>query len=386
MKVVIAPDSFKGSLSAASAAHHLALGVRRVFPEAVVVLLPVADGGEGTVQALVAAGGRLEEAVVTGPLGEAVTAQYGVLADGTGVIEMAAASGLVLVPLDRRDPLRTSTRGTGELVSKLLDQGCRRLVLGLGGSATNDGGVGLAQALGWSFLDAQGRELGAGGGALSALDRIEGVGRDPRLAECQIVAICDVTNPLVGPLGASAVYGPQKGADAKRVSVLDANLTRLADVAERDLGVRLHELPGGGAAGGLGAGLAAFCGAVLRPGIDSVLDVVGFDAVVADADLVLTGEGRLDGQTAFGKVPVGVAARSTAGGRKVPVVAFAGSLGPGAEAVLGLGIDAVVPLADGPLTLEQSMDRTGELLEAAAERALRLVRIGGRLSPPAPAR
>jgi len=307
------------------------------------------------------------------------------MADGTGVVETAAASGLVLVPPDQRDPTRTTTQGTGELLSLLLDQGCRRIVLGLGGSATNDGGVGLARALGWSFLDKRDRELGEGGGALAALDRIDGTWRDTRLADCRITAVCDVTNPLIGPLGATAVYGPQKGADAALIRELEANLTRLADVMERDLGVHLHDTPGGGAAGGLGAGLPAFCGTTLRPGIDTVLDIVGFDRVVADADLVLTGEGRIDGQTAFGKVPRGVAARSvTAGKGRAPVIAFVGSIGPGAQAVRDWGIDAVVPLADGPLTLQESMDRAGELLEAAAERATVLLRIGGRLGRPAP--
>jgi glycerate kinase len=370
--VVIAPDSFKGSFTAVQVAQALVQGTRRVAPQADIVLLPVADGGEGTVAAFLAAGGSRYEVEVTGPLGSRVTAFYGVLKDGRAVIEMAAASGLPLVPPERRNPLVTTSRGTGELIKAALDRGCRRILLGIGGSATNDAGLGMAQALGWSFTDALGKELGAGGGALGDLAVIDARHGDPRLAQCEIVVASDVTNPLVGEHGASVVYGPQKGATPSMVAALDSNLRHFADCVARDVGPQLHEVAGGGAAGGLGAGLIAFCGARLESGIGTVLDAVGFDAVVRGADLVLTGEGRLDGQSLYGKVPVGVALRAKAVNPGVTVVAVVGSLGPGASAVYQHGIDALVPLADGPMTLEESMARVGELLEQAAERVVRL--------------
>ncbi len=374
MKVVIAPDSFKGCLGALGVAQAMANGVHRVLPDAEVVLMPVADGGEGTVDAFLAgAGGHKFFQTVTGPLGRPVEAFFGVLADGTGVLEMAAASGLPLVGTAERNPLVTTTRGTGELVKAMLDWGCRRLVLGIGGSATNDGGVGLAQALGWSFRDAEGRELGPGGGTLGTLATVDGTNRDPRLAECELVVASDVTNPLVGPQGASAIYGPQKGASPAQVSLLDANLTHLADLVEAQLGYRVHDLPGGGAAGGLGAGLIAFCGARLESGIHTVLDTVGFNVAVGDADLVLTGEGRLDSQSVYGKVPVGVAERAKAVQSSVLVVALAGGLGEGASEVYNHGLDAVFSIAEGPITLEESQARAAELLANAAERVLRLL-------------
>jgi len=385
MKIIIAPDSFKGSLGAGEISRRIAEGIARVVPDAGCILMPVADGGEGTVDAfLTGAGGTLQFATVHGPLGITVPAAYGLLPDGTGVIEMAAASGLTLVGEARRNPLLTTTRGTGELIQTLLDGGCRRIIIGIGGSATNDGGVGMAQALGVSFLDSEGRELGPGGGALSALARIDRSGIDPRLAECEIIIASDVTNPLVGERGASAVYGPQKGATPDMVRVLDANLGRLADIIENETGLRVHELPGAGAAGGLGAGLIAFCGAHIASGIDTVLDAVGFDAAVSDADLVFTGEGRIDGQSVYGKVPVGVAlrAREATRGRqtKLPVIAIVGGIGPGAEAVYGYGIDAIISIVNGPMSLADAMEQTGPLLADAAERTMRLVMAGRTLS------
>jgi glycerate kinase len=379
MRIVVAPDSFKGSLSALAVAEAMERGVRSVFPDASVARVPIADGGEGTVEALVAAtGGRLESRRVTGPLGEPVEARWGVLGDGrTAVVEMAAASGLTLVPRERRDPRATTTRGTGELVRAALDAGLRRVVVGLGGSATNDGGAGLARALGIRFLDDAGRDLPEGGAALARLARVDLAGRDARIAAAEVVVACDVDNPLTGPRGASAVYGPQKGATPAMVAELDAALERFARVAREATGRDVAGLPGAGAAGGLGAGLLFFTPARLRPGVEIVLETTGFDDLVRGADLVLTGEGRTDFQTAMGKAPVGVAAAAKRQG--VPVVCLSGGLGPGADEVLARGIDALAVTVPGPMGLEEAVARARELVEAGAARACRLVALGMRI-------
>ena len=379
MRIVVAPDSFKGSLSALAVAEAMERGVRSVFPDASVARVPIADGGEGTVEALVAAtGGRLESRRVTGPLGEPVEARWGVLGDGrTAVVEMAAASGLTLVPRERRNPRVTTTRGTGELVRAALDAGLRRVVVGLGGSATNDGGAGLARALGIRFLDDAGRDLPEGGAALARLARVDLAGRDARIAAAEVVVACDVDNPLTGPRGASAVYGPQKGATPAMVAELDAALERYARVAREATGRDVAGLPGAGAAGGLGAGLLFFTPARLRPGVEIVLEMTGFDALVRGADLVLTGEGRTDFQTAMGKAPVGVAAAAKRHG--VPVVCLSGGLGPGADEVLARGIDALAVAVPGPMGLEEAVARARELVEAGAARACRLVALGMRI-------
>jgi glycerate kinase len=295
-RVVVAPDSFKGSLSAIDAARAMERGVLAAWPDAEVVKVPIADGGEGTVAAMVmATGGALRETTVRGPLGEPVRAPWGVLGDGeTAVIEMAAASGLPLVPEDRRDPRVTTTHGTGELIRSALDAGFRRLVVGIGGSATNDGGTGMARALGIRFLDASGRELPAGGAALASLATIDLSGVDRRLASAEILVACDVDNPLTGPRGASAVYGPQKGATPAMVRELDAALERLAVVARAATGRDVAAAPGAGAAGGLGAGLLFFTPARLVPGVELVLGAARFEDHVRGASLVLTGEGRSD--------------------------------------------------------------------------------------------
>ncbi len=380
MRVVIAPDSFKGSLSAQAAAEAMSRGVRTVFPEAELRLVPIADGGEGTVDALVSAtGGRFVETRVTGPLGEPVQARWGVLGDGaTAVIEMAAASGLSLVPADRRDPRATSTRGTGELIRAALDAGLHRLVVGIGGSATNDGGAGMARALGIRFLDAARRELPEGGAALARLERIDLLGADPRLAGVELLVACDVDNPLTGPRGAAAVYGPQKGATPEMIATLDLALARFARVAAAATGREVSTIPGAGAAGGLGAGLLLFTPARLRPGVEIVLEATGFDSLVAGAALVLTGEGRTDSQTAMGKAPVGVAEVARRHG--VPVICLSGGLGPGADEVLSRGVDALAGMVPAPMPLDDAMRDAGALLEAAAARACRLVRVGMRLS------
>lgn len=381
MRVVIAPDKFKGSLSALQAARAMARGVTAARPDAVIDLAPMADGGEGTVAALVAATeGTYETVTVTGPLGELIEAQYGLLGDGrTAVVEMATASGLVLVPPERRNPLVTTTRGTGELLLAAIERGARRVIVGIGGSATNDGGAGLAQALGYRLLDRHSRELGPGGGSLGHLARIEPSPRTSELASIQVDVACDVTNPLCGPFGASAVYGPQKGATPEMVAVLDANLAHLASIVERDLGRSIRDLPGSGAAGGLGGGLVAFAGGKLKRGVDLIIDAVNLRARLEGADLCLTGEGALDAQSAFGKTAVGVAALARSLG--CPTLALAGSIGRGAEAVLEHGIDAYFSICSGPMRLEEAVARAEELLARATEQAVRGFMAQQRLRP-----
>jgi glycerate kinase len=376
MKIVIAPDSFKGSMTATAAAEAMGRGVRQVLAGAEIDLVPMADGGEGTVEALVTAtGGRIVPVRVTGPLGEPVEAFFGLLGDGqTAVIEMAAASGLPHVAPERRNPLLTTTYGTGELVRAALDAGARRLIIGLGGSATVDGGVGMVQALGGRFLDAAGQELPPGGGALTRLARIDLSGLDPRLAACPITAACDVDNPLTGPKGAAAVFGPQKGADPAMVEQLDQGLGRLAAVIRRDLEQDVEHMPGAGAAGGMGGGLVALLGATLRSGVEIVIEASRLRERLAGASLCLTGEGGTDFQTAHGKTPMGVAQAAKAHG--VPVLCLSGGLGRDYEAVYTVGIDAVMSIVPGPISLEEAVRRGPELAEAAAARALRLARIG----------
>jgi glycerate kinase len=335
MRIVIAPQEYKGTLTSAEAAAAMASGLQRVFPDAEVALLPLADGGPGTVAAIIgAAGGSIRTTAVTGPLGGKVSAEWGLLNDGTAVIEMAAAAGLLLVADADRDPRTATSFGVGELVRVALDAGCQQIIVGLGGSATNDGGAGMAQALGVRLLDAQGQELPSGGAELSRLDRIDVSGIDARLAGVDVLGATDVRNRLCGPEGASIVYGPQKGATPDVARELDAALRHFADVILSDLGIPVADVPGAGAAGGLGAGLIAFLGATIRPGIDVIAEAVGLPQRIRGADLVLTGEGRLDGQTAFGKTVAGVARIAHAEG--VPVIVIPGALGDGWESVASL--------------------------------------------------
>ncbi|EGO62545.1 glycerate kinase [Acetonema longum] len=377
MRIIVAPDSYKGSVSALGVADAMERGIKKVFADAAVIKLPIADGGEGTVEALVAAaGGHTVRRQVVGPLGEPVEAHFGILEDGeTAVIEMAAASGLPLVPFHKRDPRITTTYGTGQLIKAVLDQGIKKIIIGIGGSATNDGGTGMAKALGAVFYDASGRELPAGGAALANLSKIDVSGLDSRLASTTILVACDVDNPLCGSRGASAVYGPQKGATPAMVEELDAALDHFATIASRTTGRDVAELPGAGAAGGLGAGLLFFTGAQLRPGVEIVLDTVGYRSLVEGANLVITGEGRTDFQTAYGKAPVGVA--KIAKEFQVPVVCLSGGLGNGAEDVLTQGIDAVMSIVPGPMSLENCLENGPDLIEAAAARLCRLIRLGG---------
>jgi glycerate 2-kinase len=389
VRIVVAPQALKGSLDAPEVGAAIARGIHRALPSAGVTVVPVADGGEGTVRALVAAtNGALRQAIVTGPLGAPVEAEYGVLGAGhgagrTAVIEMAAASGLPLVPHEARDPRFATTYGTGELIRAALDDGCTDLLIGIGGSATNDGGAGMAQALGARLLDAAGSELPRGGAALVALERVDSSGLDARLRLARVRVACDVANPLTGPSGASAVYGPQKGATPAMVAELDAALAHYAAMLRRDLGVDVADVPGAGAAGGLGAGLLAFAGAELVPGARLVLDALDFAARVAGADLVLTAEGQLDVQTAYGKSVGAVAQAARSAGARV--IALAGRVAATDDDLAALGIDVALPIADGPLTLAESMERAAELLEDAAARALRLVALGQALTRPNPA-
>jgi glycerate kinase len=374
MRVVFAPDSFKECASADEVAQALALGWLRVFPDAETVCVPMADGGEGSVDALVAAtNGVLKSVCVTGPLGDLVEASYGFLGGGdTAVIEMAAASGLPLAPRERRDPRVATTRGTGELICDALNSGARKIIVGIGGSATNDGGAGMAQALGFSLLDAEGRELPPGGAALLRLARIDASGKHRGLDGCEIFVACDVTNPLHGPNGASRVYGPQKGADPEAVEELDSALRHFGAIIEEQLGVIVSDVPGGGAAGGLGAGLLAFASARLRPGVELVADASGLAERMRGADLVITGEGRMDAQTSCGKTPVGVARISK--GLGIPVLAIVGSLGDGYRETFAHGVDAAFSICCGPMELGEATVRGKELLADAAENAARLWR------------
>lgn len=374
MKIVIAPDSYKGSVSAVGVAEAMERGVRKVFPDAEVVKMPIADGGEGTVETMIeASGGTWVEETVVGPLGEPVKAGWGIMGDGeTGVIEMAAASGLPLVG-DRKNPLITTTYGTGELIVSALNRGLKRIIIGIGGSATNDGGVGMARALGVRFLDADGKELANGGGALADLATIDVSGIDSRINDVTLLVACDVDNPLCGPTGASFVYGPQKGATPEMVEALDAALANYADIAEKTLGKSVKDTPGAGAAGGLGAGLMLFTQTELRPGIDIILEVNEFDKALEGASLMLTGEGQTDFQTARGKAPVGAA--KWAKKYDIPVVCISGGLGKGANEVLAHGIDAIASIAPHPISLEDCIAQGEQLLEDATERICRLVNI-----------
>ncbi|MCC8986316.1 MAG: glycerate kinase [Candidatus Contendobacter sp.] len=371
MKIVIAPNALKGCLTAAEAAGALARGVARASPDSDIVQVPVADGGDGLAEVLVSAlHGVKRTALVTGPLGDPASASFCyVPARQLAAIEMATASGLALLTKERLNPLLTTTRGTGELIKAALDLGVAHLIVGIGGSATNDGGIGMAAALGARFLDENGHPVEPVGGALATIQHIDLSGLDPRLAGVRIEAICDVDNPLLGERGAAQVYAPQKGATPEQVRILDAGLAQLSVVIERDLGLDVRDLPGAGAAGGLGAGLKAFFKAELRRGVDLVLDLVGLNEQLRDADLVLTAEGQIDFQTTFSKAPAGVAERAHAHG--VPCIAIAGSVGSGLAALHDLGINAVFSLCPGPVSLAQAMASGGDYLATVAEQAVR---------------
>ena len=372
-KIVIASDSFKGSISTAEVAACGERAVHRLFPDCEVVQLPVADGGEGTVETLTAAlGGQSVATVVHDPLGRLITARYGWIAqEQTALIEMAAASGLPLLPLEERNPWLTSTYGTGELIRNALERGCHKFLIAIGGSATNDGGMGLLQALGFRFLDAEGKELPGCGGSLQQIQQIDSSGVLVDLAQCQFTVACDVTNPFYGPTGAAYVFAPQKGADAEMVEALDQGLRHFAQLIHTTQGIAIDQLAGAGAAGGLGGGLVAFLNARLTPGIEMVLDALRFDTQITGADLIITGEGKLDAQTCMGKTPLGILRRAQQQG--IPVVALGGAV-EASEALNQCGFLAVFPILPYPTSLTEAMDSsfTQQNIERTIAQVLRL--------------
>ena len=372
MKFVFASDSFKGSLSSIRTGELLTRAAQEVFPGCNCKAVPMADGGEGTAEAVISAtGGRWVPAAVTGPLGEPVEAGYGLLPGGTAIIEMASASGLVLVPPARRDPRNTSTAGTGELIAAALADGCTELTIAIGGSATNDGGMGCMRALGVRFLDAEGCELKGKGGDLAKVAHIDSSGLLPEARAANFTIMSDVDNPLLGPDGATFTFGPQKGAAPEIRDELEAGMENYARVLKRDLGANTG-FPGAGAAGGLGAALKIFLDAEMRSGSDAVLDLVGFDEDLKDADVVVTGEGRIDWQSAHGKVVAGVGKRCQKVG--VPCIAIVGGMGERAEEMLAL-VDSILPTVQGPCTLEYAMEHAEELYASAALRTMRILAI-----------
>ncbi len=379
MKIVIAPQAFKGSLSALNVANAVQKGVRRIFPDAQILTCPVADGGDGTLETLVeSSGGKIMEANVTDPTGKPIVAQWGAMGDGnTAVIEMARTSGLALLTLEERDPLNATTYGLGEIIVSALNKGFRKFIVGIGGSATNDAGAGMAQALGIKLMDREGRNLVFGGAALQNLSVIDTSSIDQRVLESNFQIACDVNNPLTGPERASAVYGPQKGATEENVRQLDSALGVFAEVAKRDLGKDISNLEGAGAAGGLGAGMIAFVEGHLRAGVDIVLDTVNLAEKLESADLVITGEGSIDFQTVYNKAPVGVARMAKA--RGIPTIGISGMLGENYRIVHNHGIDAVLSIANGPISLEESLQNAPSLISEAVEESLRLISVGMKL-------
>jgi glycerate kinase len=370
MKIVVAPDSFKGSLTAVEVSDAIGQGVREIFPEAEIVKIPMADGGDGTVQCLVnATGGEILRKKVTGPLGDEVLASYGILGDKkTAVIEMAEASGLTLVPENKRNPLITTTYGTGQLIKAGLDRGCRKMIIGIGGSATNDGGAGMVQALGVKLLDQERKEIGFGGGELKKVFRIDAKYLDNRLSETKVLIASDVSNPLCGPKGASRIYGPQKGATPEIIEELDKSLAHFAEVIKRDLHKNVKDVPGAGAAGGLGASLMAFLDAELRPGIEIVIEIVKLEQAIKDADLVITGEGKIDSQTIYGKAPIGVA--RIAKKYNIPVVAVAAIISDDADIVHQYGINTLIKISEPPMSLAEPKSKKVQLIKSCIKKFL----------------
>ena len=370
MKIVIAPDSFKGSLTAVEIADAIGQGVKEIFPEAKIIKIPMADGGDGTVQCLVTAtGGEILREKVTGPLGDEVLASYGILGGmKTAVIEMAEASGLTLVPENKRNPLITTTYGTGQLIKAALDQGCKKMIIGIGGSATNDGGAGMVQALGVRLLDREGKEIGFGGGELKKISRIDISNLDNRLSETEVLIASDVTNPLCGPKGASRIYGPQKGATPKVIEELDESLAHFAEIIKRDLNKNVKDMPGAGAAGGLGAGLIAFLDAELKPGIEIIIEIVKLEQAIKDADLVITGEGKIDSQTIYGKAPIGVA--KIAKKYNIPVIAVAAIISDDADIVHQYGINTLIKISEPPMSLTEPKSKKVQLIKKCIKQFL----------------
>ena len=376
MKLIFAPDSMKGSLSAMESCDILERVTARIFPEAETISVPVADGGEGTVDALLRAmGGERRKVSVTGPMFEREEAEWGLLSDGTAVMEMAQASGLPYVPMDQKDPRKATSLGTGEMIAAALKEGVRKILIGIGGSATNDGGIGMLAALGAVFTDAEGKPVPPTGAGMAQVAQADFSGLMPELQETVITVICDVTNPLLGENGATWIYGPQKGAVPEIRDELEAVMSHFAGIIEKTLGRDISSFPGAGAAGGLGAALGGVLGATLKTGIDAVLDAVDFEKKLEGVSLAITGEGRMDGQSVrFGKVPVGVAKRCAAKG--IPTAAIVGGIGDGAEGFFDLCEGTIMTTVSGPMSLEKAMADAPALYEYAAERLLRAIRIG----------
>ncbi len=372
IKVVCAPDSFKGSISAVDAALAMEEGVKKYLPSAIVEKIPLSDGGEGLVETLLAsAGGTSQVIKVTDPLGEPIWSEYGILNDKkTAVMEMAAASGLPLIPREKRNPLKTTTTGTGELVKNALDKGCSRIIMGIGGSATNDGGMGMASALGIRIFDAEGNLLAGKGEDLIKIKRIDLEELDPRIKKVKIQVACDVNNPLTGPEGAARVYGPQKGASEEMVEVLERGLKNLAEIIKKQYNLDVEDVPGAGAAGGLGAALLAFFGGELQPGTDLVLQAVSFSERIEGAQLILTGEGKLDKQTAHGKVIAGVSRE--AGKKGIPVVALAGTIEDAEYLHDKLELNAYYPIVNRPMSLDEAVENAFDLIREAAQQVVRI--------------
>lgn len=376
MKIVIASDSYKGSLDSSQVNEAMRKGILRVFEDAEIICIPIADGGEGTVDAVMTCcGGSYCYEMVTGPDGREVIARYGILPDKSAVIEMAAASGLPLVQDVTPDTVMNSTTyGTGQLIASALDKGCRKIYIGIGGSATNDGGIGMLQALGVSFLDADNREVGFGGKYLDKIARIDISNLDPRIRETELVVMSDVTNPLCGENGAAVVYGPQKGATEEEIAILDKGLAQFAELICHMNLPDIRNLPGAGAAGGLGGGLVSFLGAEIRPGIKAILEIADFEKSVQWADLILSGEGRIDGQSANGKVVSGIA--EIAGKYNVPVIAICGSVEKDAREIFEKGISGMEAAVCRPVTLEKAMEEAEQNVIDAAERVMQMVKAG----------
>ena len=376
MKAVIAMDSFKGSISSVEAGNAAADGIRRVFPDADTIIKPVADGGEGTVEAIISGlNGRSCEAEVSDPLGRKITAKYGILPDNTAVIEMAAASGLTLLSPSERDPMSATTYGTGELILSAIRNGCRNFMIGIGGSAANDGGIGCLQALGFGMLDEKGQQVVSGARGLSRLAEITDANAVPELRECSFKVACDVTNPLCGENGCSAVFAPQKGAKAEQIPVMDGYLRDFAELTKSYAPAASPDTPGTGAAGGLGFALMYYLNAAFEPGVDLIMRETGLEAAIADADIVITGEGCLDGQTAMGKAPAGIARIAKKYGK--PVIAFSGAVKSGACLCGQNGIDAYFPILREISTLEQAMDKANAYRNLAdtAEQVFRTIKL-----------
>lgn len=380
MKIIVAPDSFKSSMSAISAANAIERGIKKAGDfyntNYDVIKVPMADGGEGTVDAVInSIGGRKIYTEVLDPLGRKINSFFGILGKETAIIEMAASSGLHLLSDKEKNPMKTTTYGTGQLIKRALDEGCKHIIIGLGGSATNDGGVGMAQALGIKFLDNEGREIGFGGQNLKHIKSIDISGLDKRIDDVKITVASDVKNPLCGPQGASAVYGPQKGATPEMIKILDDNLKHLTEIIKKDLKKDIRNIPGAGAAGGLGAALIAFLDANILPGIEIIMELSNFEQQVENCDVVITGEGSTDYQTMFGKVPYGVG--QVAKKYNKPLICISGSLKEGYESLYDEGVTALFSISPGPISLKDSIERGDELLERVSENVMRIFFLRG---------